>query len=99
MIFLITGSPMSHSRFSTSNFQLQTPVFLVDRAIVARNCARMHEKAKSSSVHVRPHVKTHNTTKIGWMQHVGYRGPITVSTMAEAEFFADAGFENIADAV
>ncbi|MGZ7039184.1 MAG: alanine racemase [Thermoanaerobaculia bacterium] len=90
---------MSNSRFSTSNFQLDTPAFLVDRTIVARNCAQMHEKAKASSVHFRPHVKTHKTVEIAKMQHAGYRGPITVSTMAEAEFFADAGFVNMTYAV
>jgi D-serine deaminase-like pyridoxal phosphate-dependent protein len=33
------------------------------------------------------------------MQHGGATGPITVSTMAEAEFFADAGFGDITYAV
>jgi D-serine deaminase-like pyridoxal phosphate-dependent protein len=76
-----------------------TPAFLVDRSIVERNCTRMRAKASSSGVAFRPHVKTHKTIEIGRMQHGGGIGPITVSTMAEAEFFADAGFVDITYAV
>src|ERR671926_1170147 len=76
-----------------------TPAFLVDRGIVQRNCDRMRTKAASSGVAFRPHVKTHKTIEIGRLQHGGSLGPITVSTMAEAEFFADGGFTDITYAV
>jgi D-serine deaminase-like pyridoxal phosphate-dependent protein len=72
-----------------------TPAFLVDRSIVARNCARMRDKARTSGVAFRPHVKTHKTVEIGRMQHDGHTGPITVSTLAEAEWFASDGFRDI----
>ncbi|MEA2162716.1 MAG: hypothetical protein QOK37_843 [Thermoanaerobaculia bacterium] len=78
---------------------LSTPAFVVDRSIVERNCTRMRAKASSAGVAFRPHVKTHKTIEIGRMQHGGGIGPITVSTMAEAEFFADAGFVDITYAV
>ena len=78
---------------------MTTPAFLVDRSIVEQNCARMRNKALASGVAFRPHVKTHKTIEIGRMQHGGATGPITVSTMAEAEFFADAGFRDITYAV
>jgi D-serine deaminase-like pyridoxal phosphate-dependent protein len=76
-----------------------TPAFLVDRSIVEQNCARMRNKALASGVAFRPHVKTHKTIEIARMQHGGAVGPITVSTMAEAEFFAEAGFGDITYAV
>jgi D-serine deaminase-like pyridoxal phosphate-dependent protein len=76
-----------------------TPAFLVDRTIVEQNCVRMRDKALASGVAFRPHVKTHKTIEIGRMQHGGATGPITVSTMAEAEFFAEAGFRDITYAV
>src|ERR1051326_115038 len=79
--------------------ELTTPAFLVDAARVRANCDRMREKARASGVAFRPHVKTHKTIEIGRMQHGGKPGPITVSTMAEAEFFADAGFTDITYAV
>ena len=78
---------------------LTTPALLVDAAIVTRNCDRMREKAALSGVQFRPHVKTHKTVEIARLQHGGNRGPITVSTLAEAEAFADAGFDDITYAV
>jgi len=78
---------------------VKTPAFLVDRNIVEQNCARMRDKALASGVAFRPHVKTHKTVEIARMQHGGALGPITVSTLAEAEFFAEAGFEDITYAV
>lgn len=72
-----------------------TPSFLVDRSIVLRNCDAMREKARLSGVAFRPHVKTHKSVAIGRMQHGGAAGPITVSTMAEAEQFAADGFRDI----
>jgi D-serine deaminase-like pyridoxal phosphate-dependent protein len=80
-------------------FDLTTPAFLVDKSVVQRNCESMREKAKRSNVLFRPHVKTHKVTEIGRMQHGGDRGPITVSTMAEAEHFAADGFGDITYAV
>jgi D-serine deaminase-like pyridoxal phosphate-dependent protein len=59
----------------------------------------MRRKAQESGVAFRPHVKTHKTVEVGRMQHGGSPGPITVSTMAEAEFFADDGFRDITYAV
>jgi D-serine deaminase-like pyridoxal phosphate-dependent protein len=43
----------------------------------------------------RPHVKTHKCIEVGLLQHGGERGPITVSTLAEAEFFAASGFDDV----
>ena len=74
---------------------VQTPAFLVDKNIVRRNCDRMREKAMASGVAFRPHAKTHKTIEIARMQHGGAIGPITVSTLAEAEFYTDAGFRDI----
>jgi D-serine deaminase-like pyridoxal phosphate-dependent protein len=92
---------MAHASFlrvfasSREQMNIQTPAFLVDRTIVEQNCLRMRAKAQASGVAFRPHVKTHKTIEIARMQHGGGSGPITVSTMAEAEFFANAGFGDI----
>lgn len=79
--------------------ELPTPAFLVDRRRVIANCARMREKAVRSAVAFRPHVKTHKTIEIARLQHGSSSGPITVSTLAEAAFFARGGFEDITYAV
>ena len=78
---------------------IATPAFLVERSVLERNCTRMRDKALTSGVAFRPHVKTHKSVEIGRMQHAGAAGPITVSTLAEAEAFARAGFRDITYAV
>src|SRR5438132_1440252 len=91
-----------HIQHSTLNIQHSsppTPAFLLDRSIVERNCKGMRDKARASGVAFRPHAKTHKTVEIARMQHGGGIGPITVSTLAEAEFLADAGFRDITYAV
>src|SRR5437763_10118550 len=90
---------IQQSAFKLSLSSLSTPAFLVDRTIVEQNCVRMRARALSSGVAFRPHVKTHKTIEVARMQHGGASGPITVSTMAEAEFFADGGFVDITYAV
>ena len=80
-------------------FSLTTPAFLIDDERVRHNCTTMRRKALASGVHFRPHVKTHKTLEIARLQHGGGVGPITVSTLAEAEFFAEAGFHDITYAV
>jgi D-serine deaminase-like pyridoxal phosphate-dependent protein len=80
-------------------FNLTTPALLLDLPTLTRNCALMRTRALDSHVHFRPHVKTHKTREIASMQHGGNRGAITVSTLAEAEFFADGGFRDITYAV
>ena len=78
---------------------LPTPSLLVDLARVRRNCERMLAFARQGGVRLRPHVKTHKCVEIARLQHGGEIGAITVSTLAEAEHFAAAGFDDILYAV
>ena len=78
---------------------LPTPSLLVDLARVRRNCERMLAFAREGGVRLRPHVKTHKCVEIARLQHGGESGAITVSTLAEAEHFAAAGFGDILYAV
>ncbi|HXI14389.1 MAG TPA: alanine racemase [Thermoanaerobaculia bacterium] len=79
--------------------EIATPTLIVDKTIVERNTRAMRDKAIRTDVQFRPHVKTHKTIEIAHLQHGGAIGPITVSTLAEAEFFADGGFTDITYAV
>lgn len=38
---------------------LRTPAVVIDRAVFAKNCARMHDNAKQWGAAFRAHVKTH----------------------------------------
>jgi D-serine deaminase-like pyridoxal phosphate-dependent protein len=86
-------------KLSLTSQDITTPAFLVDHAILKKNCDAMREKARRSGVFFRPHVKTHKTPAIASMQFGAATGPITVSTLAEAEFFARNGYDDITYAV
>ncbi len=79
--------------------RLNTPCALVDLDVVERNASRMRDRLARLGVRLRPHVKTHKCVEAARLQLGGAQGPITVSTLAEARFFADAGFADITYAV
>lgn len=54
----------------------------------------MINTAKELEVNLRPHMKTHKTLEIGEMMAPS-KSKISVSTLAELEFFADGGFDDI----
>ena len=78
---------------------LLSPVALVDIERLERNINNMATKAKESGVELRPHIKTHKCIEIGMKQLSAGASGITVSTLAEAHAFADAGFKDITYAV
>lgn len=78
---------------------LPTPALLIERDRVIANCQRMREIARSERLTLRPHVKTHKTLEGARLQLGGPTGPITVSTLREAEHFAANGFDDITLAV
>lgn len=63
-----------------------------------KNIERMAERARALDVRLRPHVKTCKSDEIA-VRLVSERSRITVSTLQEAEYFADAGFRDIMYAV
>jgi D-serine deaminase-like pyridoxal phosphate-dependent protein len=79
--------------------ELTTPAALVDLEVFERNCAAMRTRIDSLGVRLRPHVKTHKTVEGALVQCGGAPAPITVATLAEARFFAAAGFTDIVYAV
>src|SRR5437868_6811837 len=78
---------------------IKTPSLLLDLARAKRNAARIAEIARRNNVRLRPHIKTHKCIEIGRIQTEGFDGAITVSTLAEARAFVDAGFEDLTYAV
>jgi D-serine deaminase-like pyridoxal phosphate-dependent protein len=74
---------------------LQTPCLVVDKQILERNLARMSERMRRLGVTLRPHLKTAKSAEVARMAVKGEAGGITVSTLAEAEYFADNGFRDI----
>ncbi|XP_072296455.1 D-serine dehydratase [Eucyclogobius newberryi] len=74
---------------------LCTPALVVDINIVKKNAERMIERFKNLGVQLRPHMKTHKTIECADIMTGGSRRCIVVSTLAEACFYADHGFEDI----
>ena len=84
---------------STLLCDLHTPCLILDRGRLKANAARMLDKARRHSLALRPHVKTTKSADVARLAHDGDRGPLTVSTLKEAEYFAGHGFRDITYAV
>lgn len=78
---------------------LPTPCLVLDRSKMERNLARMRDRAETLGVRLRPHCKTAKSAEVARRALNGETGPITVSTMREAQYFADNGFSDITLAV
>ncbi|TAJ28454.1 MAG: hypothetical protein EPO67_16190, partial [Reyranella sp.] len=74
---------------------LPTPALILDRAILRRNLKRMSDRLRNAGVMLRPHLKTAKSVEVGRMAVEGHDGRITVSTLAEARYFAEGGFKDI----
>lgn len=74
---------------------LPTPALILDRAVLRRNLRRMSDRLREAGIALRPHLKTAKSVAIGLMAVEGHDGRITVSTLAEARYFAQGGFKDI----
>ena len=77
---------------------LDTPALVLDRDRLTANLAAMRGRLDRFGVRLRPHLKTAKSPAVAGLA-VGPGGPITVSTLREAEGFAAAGFTDITYAV
>jgi D-serine deaminase-like pyridoxal phosphate-dependent protein len=78
---------------------IETPALLLDIAKVDRNIDRLRRHLAALGVGFRPHVKTAKSIDVARRLFPEGKGPVTVSTLAEAEYFADAGLSDITYAV
>ncbi|HEY6919762.1 MAG TPA: alanine racemase [Tabrizicola sp.] len=78
---------------------VQTPALVLDETRMARNIARLADRAAALGVSLRPHLKTAKSVDVARLLTGGKFGPITVSTLAEAEVFLNAGYTDILYAV
>jgi D-serine deaminase-like pyridoxal phosphate-dependent protein len=78
---------------------LVTPTLILDRSRLERNIQRLAGRAKKLGVVLRPHMKTAKSIEVACDVFPGEPGPITVSAIAEAAYFADHGFRDITYAV
>lgn len=78
---------------------ISTPALLLDVTKVDNNIARLSERLAHFDVVFRPHVKSAKSIDVVRRLFADGKGPITVSTLAEAEYFAAKGITDITYAV
>ncbi|MGE0419899.1 MAG: alanine racemase [Acetobacteraceae bacterium] len=78
---------------------LPTPCLVLDRTILERNLRVMANTLDRLGVPLRPHMKTAKSIDVARMALQDQPGGITVSTLAEAEYFAAHGITDILYAV
>jgi D-serine deaminase-like pyridoxal phosphate-dependent protein len=78
---------------------LATPALLLDRARLEKNTRAMAARATGAGVRLRPHLKTAKSAEVARLATAGHFGGITVSTLAEAEYFWGHGISDITYAV
>lgn len=79
--------------------ELQTPCLVLDVDRMDRNIARLRAKLDGLGVTLRPHLKTAKSVEIARRMMNTPQGPATVSTLREAELFAEAGITDVIYAV
>ncbi len=77
----------------------ETPYLLIDESRYVRNITRLCTHVEGLGSQVRPHLKTLRSPEAAHYLLKHPDSPATVSTLAEAEGFADAGYTNILYAV
>jgi D-serine deaminase-like pyridoxal phosphate-dependent protein len=78
---------------------VETPALVLDQRRLDRNVARLRRHLDGLGVALRPHVKTAKSIDVARRLFADGVGPITVSTLAEAEYFAAAGMTDVVYAV
>lgn len=78
---------------------LPTPALILDRDKLDRNIRRLSQRLAVHDIVLRPHLKTAKSIEVARRLYPDQPGPITVSTLAEAEYFAEHGFHDITYAV
>jgi D-serine deaminase-like pyridoxal phosphate-dependent protein len=78
---------------------LETPCLLLDSDRLKANIAGMRAHLDRLGVSLRPHLKTAKSLDVARIAMVGTSGPATVSTLREAEYFAEGGVRDLIYAV
>ena len=78
---------------------IDTPYLLIEEAKLQRNIDRLQAHIDAHGSQLRPHLKTLRTLEAAAYLLANNSAPATVSTLAEAEAYADAGYTDLLYAV
>jgi D-serine deaminase-like pyridoxal phosphate-dependent protein len=100
-VYIVGSATQSTRTTMTPDYltDLPTPALILEKRRLQANCARMAERARRAGVKLRPHLKTAKCADVAALATAGQFGGITVSTLAELEYFFDAGFRDLTYAV
>jgi D-serine deaminase-like pyridoxal phosphate-dependent protein len=93
------GADIQNGETAATIGALATPALLLDKDRLDRNLARLSSRMAARGVVLRPHMKTAKSIDVARRAYRSGPGPITVSTLAEAEYFAWHGFRDMTYAV
>jgi D-serine deaminase-like pyridoxal phosphate-dependent protein len=79
--------------------QLDTPCLMLNRETLLQNAQALTNHIQSLGVNLRPHMKTAKSIDVAKIALEGNFGGITVSTLKEAEYFAENGIKDMIYAV
>ena len=79
--------------------EAETPAIVLDKGKLRANCERLKLRCQALGVRLRPHMKTLKSIDAARMAVDPSHGGIAVSTLNEAEYFAQRGFVDIQCAV
>ncbi|MFF2032420.1 alanine racemase [Arthrobacter sp. NPDC058192] len=74
---------------------IETPAVFIDLSVIDANIHRMQNAISGKGLTLRPHVKSHKSVNLARRQLAAGAVGITVSSVGEAEVFAEAGFDDI----
>jgi D-serine deaminase-like pyridoxal phosphate-dependent protein len=78
--------------------ELETPALVLDATVMEANIARLRDRLSRFDVVLRPHLKTNKSADVS--RRIAAPGsPVTVSTLKEAEYFLQHGWNDILYAV
>jgi D-serine deaminase-like pyridoxal phosphate-dependent protein len=78
---------------------LETPCLVLEKARLTANVARLKRHLQPFGLRLRPHLKTAKSIDVARLVMDGAQGPITVSTLKEAEYFFGHGVSDLLYAV
>lgn len=93
------GTKIQNGQTAATIGALATPALLLDKDRLDRNLARLSSRMTARGMVLRPHMKTAKSIEVARHVYPSGPGPITVSTLAEAEYFARHGFRDMTYAV
>lgn len=78
---------------------LETPCLVLEKSRLIANVARLKRHLQLFGVRLRPHLKTAKSIDVARLVMDGAQGPVTVSTLREAEYFLSHGVTDLLYAV